>query len=182
MTEFKNLKKGSVLSETQFYTVEKIVGDRVQLNTESGEPVTVNKGYVESLLVSADQHKTVEKITRTELAELLVKNPYVAITVNFNKKVDEKEVLKEMLDVHKNTAPKDVEKEFKVAVKRALEGEERTAVGRHGGHINQFGRLDFIDMSKEKKISTSGYDGRQIQVDPRTINWLILRGVRYEAK
>lgn len=182
MADFNKLQTKQVLSETQFYIVEKIVGDKVQLGTESGKSVVLDKGYVEVLLTSADQYETTEKITRTELAELLVKNPNVAMTVNFNKKVDEKEVLKEMLDVHRNTAPKDVEKQFKLAVKKALEGEERTAVGRHNGHINQFGRLDFIDMGKEKKSSSAGYDGRQIQVDPRTINWLILRGVRYEAK
>ena len=180
-TKFRDLKEGNVLSETQFYVVQKIVGEKVQLGTESGSPIVVDKGYVESLLVSANQYTETQKITRTELAELLVSNPYVAMTVNFNKQVKEADVFKEILDVHKNTAPVKVEKEFKAAIKKALNGEQRTIVGRHNGHKDEFGRVQFIDMEIAKEASAT-YDKRQRLVDPRTINWLILRGVRYEAK
>lgn len=180
MTEFKNLKKGSVLSETQFYTVEKIVGDRVQLNTESGEPVTVNKGYVESLLVSAEQYTTTQKITRTELAEMLLTNPYVAMTANFNKQVKEADVLAEIEAAYQNSTPAQRTTAWKKAIKKALNGEERTIIGRHNGHKDEFGRVQFIDMQIAKE--PGAYDKRQRLVDPRTINWLVLRGVRYEAK
>lgn len=182
MVNFKNLKKGDVLSETQFYTVEKLTSEKVQFKTDNNTPVVLDKGYVESLLVSADQFDSVEKVTRTELAELLVKSSMVAITVNFNKQVDAKDVLAEILDAHKNTAPKDVEKEFKKAIKKALEGEERTIVGRHGGHVNEFGRLSFVDMQIERNLAKPEYDNRLRQVDPRTVNWLILRGVKYQVK
>ena len=49
MTDFKKLKVGEVLSETQFYKVQKIAGDKVQLQNDFGEPIVVNKDYVDGL-------------------------------------------------------------------------------------------------------------------------------------
>ena len=43
MTNFKDLKQGSVLSETNYYKVVKVVGSEVQLTTDSGEDVVVSK-------------------------------------------------------------------------------------------------------------------------------------------
>jgi len=85
------------------------------------------------------------------------------------------------LSTHLNTPPAQVEKAFKATVKKALEGEERTAVGRHFGVTNEFGRVPFIDMDKEKGDKPD-WDARNIQVDPRTINWLIVKGIKYKLK
>lgn len=180
---YSNLKKGDVLSETQYYKVEEVRTDlkKVKLINDAGDPIVVDKDYIETCIDSANQHSKTEKLSRTELIAKFMAYPYTAMTVNFNKKVDEKEVLKEILDAHSNTAPKDVEKAFKATIKKALTGEERTAVGRHFGHMNEFGRINFIDMNKDKG-TTPDWDARNIQVDPRTINWLIVKGVKYEAK
>ena len=72
-------------------------------------------------------------------------------------------------------------KKIASAVSDALVGEERTMVGRHYGSQDEFGRIRFIDM-EEKKDDTKDYDTRQRLVDPRTICWLILRGVKYKVK
>ena len=53
-------------------------------------------------------------------------------------------------------------------------------IGRHYGEVTEFGRIKFIDMEEEKTPGT--YDNRIRQVDPRTINWFIARGVKYEVK
>lgn len=50
MTKFKNLKQGSVLSESQFYKVVKVSGNKVQLETDNGENVVVDDKYVEPCL------------------------------------------------------------------------------------------------------------------------------------
>jgi hypothetical protein len=77
----------------------------------------------------------------------------------------------------------DFEKAVKKNLADALTGEERTMVGRHYGRTDEFGRIKFIDME-----APGGYDeakdsdSRQRLVDPRTINWAILRGVKYEVK
>lgn len=176
-TNLSQLKVGQKLSETQFYNVDKIVGDQIQLTPEGAtEPIIVSKGYLESNIDNPYQFSKVEKKSRTELIQIFESLTNVVVSANFNKKVDEKDVVAELLATHTNTAPKDVEKEFKKAVKRALEGEERTMVGRHYGHKNEFGRINFVDM--EEAIEAR----RNKQVDPRTLNYVIARGVKYEVK
>lgn len=182
MTQFKNLKEGHSLSETQYYKVAKISGDRVQLKTDSGENIVVDKAYVESFLTSADQFTETTKVTRTELAEMLISNPNVVMTVNFNKQVKEADVAKEIQEAYENSTPKEFATKMKKAIKAGLNGEQRTMVGRHSGNRDDFGRVHFVDMNIDKDPAKPAYDSRMRLVDPRTINWLILRGTRYEAK
>ena len=180
-TKFSILKPKEVLSETQFYTVEKIEGTQVRLLTDSGQAIKVDKAYVEELLLSASQFSKEETISRTELAQKFLSSSGVAMTVNFNKQVKEADVVKEIMEKISNASLKDIEKAVKVGVKKALEGEERVMVGRHFGEINEFGRVSFIDMEQTKAAQTN-YDSRLRQVDPRTLNWIIVRGVKYKAK
>lgn len=179
-TKFSTLKPKEVLSETQFYTVDKISGNQVQLSTDSGESIVVDKPYVEALLTSASQFSKEEKLSKTEVAQKFLSSSGVAVTVNFNKQVKEADVVKEIMEKVSGAAIKDIEKAVKAGVKKALEGEERTMVGRHFGEINEFGRVNFIDMEQAK--GAGAYDARLRQVDPRTINWFICRGVKYVVK
>lgn len=176
MTQFKNLKTGSKLSETQYYEVEKIVGDEVQLKADgSAEPIVVNKKYVEALLVSADQYDKEEKITKTDATNLLMSNSNIVLTVNFNKQVKPEDVEKEIMDAYKSSTPTQLETAVKKAVKSAINGVERTMIGRHSGSVNEFGRLNFTDME-----ATGG--NRTRQVDPRGLNWMIIKGIKYIVK
>ena len=181
MSKFKNLKVKEVLSEQSFYTVEKIQGNKVQLKTDSGEMIVVDEGYVDSFLSSADQFTNTEKISKTELADLVVSNPRTAITVNFNKQVKETDVTKEIAEAYENSTPKEFATKMKAAVKKGLSGEERTMVGRHYGTKDEFGRLHFTDMGIEKD-ETKTYDTRARLVDPRTLNWAIINDVKYIVK
>jgi hypothetical protein len=47
--------------------------------------------------------------------------------------------------------------------------------------MNELGRVQFIDM-EEEKTPGKDYDSRQRQVDPRSINWFISRGIKYTVK
>lgn len=179
-TKFSRLKKGDVLSETQYYKVVAIVGSDIQLLNEGGEDIVVNAEYINSCMTVADHFNSTEKKTRTELAQLFLSHPYTAITVNFNKQVKSKEVTQEIVNLYKNTSPAKIEAELTKTINRALEGSERTARGWHTGHVNEFGRVEFIDMDKDRGTGT--YDGRLIQVDPRTLNWLIIKDVKYITK
>ena len=184
MTKFKELKVGEVLSETQFYTVDKVKGDKVQLSTDSGENIVVNKTYAESFLASSAQHTSVEKITRTELTEKVVTSPRIAMTVNFNKKVDIKDVKKALHALYPNKGGRIAsEAAFKKNVNKAidLKGEERTMIGRHYGTTDSTGRLQFVDMKAIRKVGVD-YDSRQRLVDPRTLNWAIIAGIKYQVK
>lgn len=183
MTKFKDLKVGEVLSETQFYTVDKIKGSRVQLQVDNGEHIVVDEKYVNSFLSSSSQFAKTEKLTRTELTELVLNSPRIAMTVNFNKKVDVKDVKKALHALYPNKGGIVSEAQFKKNVNAAvdLKGEERTMIGRHYGSTDGTGRLQFIDMKAVKKVGAS-YDSRQRLVDPRTLNWAIIAGIKYEVK
>lgn len=181
MAKFSNLKVGEKLSETQFYVVAKIVGSKVQLTPDSGEPIVVDSKYVDSFLNSSEQFDREEKITRTELTTIFLASANTAWKLSFNKQVKDADVLKEVMDAHQNTAPKDVEKAFKAAIKKATQGEERILAGYHKGSQDEFGRIHVTDMDIAKDPAKS-YDVRQRLVDPRTINWLIVKGVKYIAK
>lgn len=167
---FKELKKGEVLSETQYYTVEKTSDDKVQLKNDLGENIVVDSKYVESCLNSASQYSTEKKVTKTEIANLFINNPLIAMTVNYNKQLDVNEILDDL-----------VGETNKTKIKNLLKGEERTMIGRHFGEISDLGRVQFVDMEITKD-TTKSYDNRLRQVDPRTLNWIIVKNTKYIVK
>ena len=179
--KFNKLKKDDICSETQFYTVSKIVGDKVQLRNDSGTDIVVDNKYAEACLNSADQFTSEEKITMTEAAAKFIASTGVAITVNFNKQVKEADVVKEIMEAYSSSTPKEIESKVKKSIKSALTGIERVMRGRHYGSMNELGRIQFIDM-EEPRDSAKDYDPRMRLVDPRTINWFICRGVKYVVK
>lgn len=179
---FKKLTVKEVLSETQFYSVEKIEGDRVQLKNDEGKMIVVDKAYVEGCLTSALQVEKEETMSRTEVSAIFQTCAAVAVTVNFNKQVKEADVAKEIQEAYENSTPKEFATKMKKSIKKALEGEERTMTGRHYGKMNELGRIQFIDMKTGPRDESKDYDTRMRLVDPRTINWFICRGIKYIAK
>lgn len=178
---FSKLKAGEVLSEQQFYTVKKVVGNKVQLENDNKENIVVTSDYAESCLTSAIQYKDEKPVSKTEAAQIFLSHSGTAITVNFNKQVKEADVVSEIMTTYQGSTPKDFEKALKKSIKGALEGTERTMVGRHYGELNELGRVQFIDM-EEAKASGKDYDSRLRQVDPRSINWFVSRGTKYIVK
>ncbi len=178
-TSFKNLKPGAILSEAQFYTVDKIVNGEVELVNDLGQSITVDSQYVEGCLTAADQFVSEQKMSRTELIQIFKNNSNIAMTVNYNKKVDVNDVTDEVITELSKAALtiEGIKKTVKKAIQKTIDGEERTMVGRHEGHEDEFGRMRFIDM----KIHGTG-DARKRLVDPRTLNWLIVKGIKYKVK
>ena len=177
MSKFKSLKKGDVLSETQYYTVMEVFPGKVKVKSDDDVVIELGAGYVDQCVTSASQFEKTEKLTRTALAEKFLTSTRVALTVNFNQKVDEKSVEEKLRTAL--SKPKSVD--VKTLVKEVTTGEERTLVGRHYGHVNEFGRVQIVDMEVVKD-SSKPYDVRLRQVDPRSINWLIVDSVKYEKK
>jgi len=174
-TNFKTLKVGEKLSETQYYKVIKIAGDKVQLKNGIDQDIVVDKAYVEDCLTSAEQYTKEESINKTELTKLFLDNHSVAFTVSFNKQVKEADVTKEIMSAYEGSTPKTIEAAIKKAVKRGINGEERILTGYHNGTLDDFGRVQVVDMNV-----TEGSPNRL--VDPRTLNYLILKGVKYNVK
>jgi len=183
MSKFNKLQVGEVLSETQFYTVDKVSGNKVQLINDEGQSIIVDDLYVDKCLDSSVQFDKTEKITRTELTEIVVGSARIAMTVNFNKKVDVKDVKAALHALYPNKGGIVSQAQFKKNVNKAvdLKGEERTMTGRHYGTTDSTGRLQFIDMKAVRKVGAA-YDSRQRLVDPRTLNWAIINGIKYEVK
>lgn len=180
--KFNKLKVGEVLSETQFYTVDKTKDSKVQLSNDDGESIVVTKEYAEKFLTSSNQFTTTKKLSRTELTDKVMSSPRIAMTVNFDKQLKPADVINNLVDeLHGST--KGTAASFKKKVKAALDlkGENRTMVGRHYSSMNELGRLQFTDMKAIKKVDAA-YDSRQRLVDPRTLNWAIINGVKYEVK
>ena len=186
MTTFSKITPKTKLSETQFYSIEKIVGDKLMVINEDNERIELPKRYVEKCLVTSDNVETTKTMSRTDLTNLFLSSSNVIMTVTYNKKVDEKEVEKAVASLYPNKGGKILseaafKKEVSALLKTALEGEERTMVGRHYGNQDEFGRVRFIDM-EQIKDPAKDYDTRQRLVDTRTISCLILRGVKYCVK
>lgn len=185
MTKFSNLKEGAILGESQYYTVEKIKGDKVQLLPDGGTSIVVDKAYVENYLHSADQFTKEEKLTKTQLAELFINSPRLAMTVAFFKqdKPKSKKQYKEDLATQAEKIKNDFMKKGISAIEEALmepvltyiPGELRIMRGRHYGEVDELGRIQFTDMD-----ITTGHNARQ--VDPRTIQWVIVNDVKYTFK
>ncbi len=178
---FKNRRK------TERDSVIKVAGERVQLRTDGGENVVLDRGYVESLLSSASQYEKEEVKTKTEMANLFLSSREVAITVNFNTQVKEKDAVDQLKDIYPNKGGKmsseaDYMKKVSEIISSVITGKERTMVGRHYGSQNEFGRVNFIDMEIDRDMTKPEYDSRTRQVDPRGINWMIIKGVKYKTK
>lgn len=179
--QFKKLKEGEILSEQQFYVVAKKTGTQVQLTNDHGENIVVDAKYVDQCLTSAAQAISEEKLTRTELAAKFLANPNIAMSMSFNKKVKEVDLVAEIMTSYEGSTPSAFKTGLKKTIKKGMSGEERIIEGRHYGEMNEFGRVNFVDMKQTKKDGAA-YDTRLRQVDPRTINWMILKGIKYTVK
>jgi len=109
------------------------------------------------------------------------------MTVNFNKQVKAPDVVKRIVEeLYANKGGKIIsEAEFtrraKSIVNDALIGENRTMIGRHYGEMTDLGRVQFVDMEQSRDTSKD-YDNRLRQVDPRTLQCLVVRNVKYILK
>jgi len=175
------IKKGQVLSESQFYVVDSVSATSIIVIDDDKNKIELSKAYADKVLSSAHDFAKEEKVTKTQLAEIFMANPRVAMTVCFFKQVKEADVTAEIMKSYESSTPKTMEAAIKKAVKRGLEGEERVMIGRHYGASDDFGRVHFVDMEVVKDASKD-YDTRMRLVDPRTLQHLIVNNVKYNLK
>lgn len=187
MTQFNKLTVGSILGESQYYEVEKIVGNQVQMAC-NGESVILSKEYVERFLQSADQFTTEEKVTGTDLINIILANPRTVMSVYFQK-ADQNKTKKDIKEETEQWA-KDVQAAFLAKGASAIEeyaqkpvidyipGEMRKMKGYFLGEQDERGRLKFIDMEKDKK----GNKNIPKVIDPRTTQYVIVNNIKYTLK
>lgn len=190
MVSLKDLKAGSILSESSFFVVKDINKDSVVVTDDYGNELTIGKPYVEKILNSADCFSSEENKTKTELAEIFINSPRIAMTVAFYKqdKVKTKKAFNAEVDaaVNKiqNAKVSEVEGLLRDLITNPIldytPGELRVMKGRHYGEIDDLGRIAFIDM--EEQNTNSNFDTRKKLVDPRTIQYIIVNNVKYSLK
>jgi len=170
-SNWETLKVGDRISETQYYEVSAIYHDRIRVKNERGFEFDISGNIVSEGMYSADQFTETKKLTRTELVEVLENAGDTVFTVNFNKQPTPKEVADKLQGFSKENARK--------AATKLLKGDERTLTGYLLQTEPKMGRSQVIDL----EIAPKGDGVNRIrQVDHRTLNWIILKNIRYMVK
>ena len=177
----KNLQIGEYLSEVQYYKIVDLSDELVTLVNERGFQLNVDRDIIAEGMYSASQYKTEKLVTRTEICEQLERAGNHIFTVNFYKQVKTTDIQEKLLqaiqsDKSNSLTEAEIIKAFKKVSKTLLEGEERTLIGYLSKVEPKVGRSTVIDLELPK-------DKYRIrQVDHRTINWLILKNIKYVVK
>lgn len=186
----KDLKVGSILSESSFYVVKEIRPDCIIVTDDNGNEPSLGSKYVEKILSSADYFDSEKKMNMTELAELFINSSRVAMTVAFYKKdvpktnkafeAEKLSKIKEIQDARVSDVPRLLNELIENPISKIIPGELRVMKGRHYGQVDDLGRVHFVDM--EISRSAGANDNRLRQVDPRTIQYIIVGRVKYSLK
>lgn len=178
-----NIHVGDIFSEASFYKVTGITANSIEFEL-NGENVTIGKDYVDKVLQSGDSFTSTEKKNKTELADLFINSSRVALTVAFYKQ--DKPKTKKLFNQEKADAIQKIQNAKVSEVEGLLSdlidnpilpytpGELRVMRGYHFGSKDDLGRITFTDMDAT--------DGHTRLVDPRTIQYVVVGGVKYELK
>ena len=162
-----NLKEGDKLSEIQYYTVKTVSRGTVVVENSRGFEFSIGQSIIEEGSFSAHQYDEEVTMTRTELIEVFANAGETVFTANFNKKPDAKSLKAKFNDPETTI-------KTNVAMEKLLLGDERTMIGYLVGKDEGTGRFKVVDLEDSSDFPK--------QVDPRTLNWLILRNVKYQVK
>lgn len=180
------LKKGDIIQLTQYSTIQSCNGHTATVQPDDSDSTIDYRGILDNdYIKSADHFGTELKVTKTELEEIFKMNPRTVMTVTFYKQAKEKDVAQQISELYPNKGQIMSREAFEKAAKAIAEhvtlGELRTARGRHELSYGVGGRLFFVDMDKEKNPEKD-YDTRIIQVDPRTLQSIIVNNIKYTLR
>ncbi len=182
----EKIKVGDIISEVQYYRVTEVNPASVATVMDNGEKISLSSGYLNAaVMYSADYVNSEEKATKTKLEELFKEHPRTAMTVCFRKQPKEQDVAATIAELYPNKGKIISEAEFvqkaKEIAKSVIQGELRVMRGRHYNSYGAGSRVQFVDMDIEQDMSKD-YDTRMRLVDPRTIEHLIVNGIKYALK
>jgi len=169
------LKAGDKFSRISYGEVVSKQFGEIRVRNEDGFTWSIGSNIVEKEFTIADQYEKTEKVTRTQMVDLIKKSARVVMSITFRKKPEHKDLVDavEML-ITEHATKKIGRRTLSAQLKVATAGKERTIVGRHTGAVDDFGRICFTDMEAA--------DGRLRTVDPRTVDRCIIENVCYEVK
>jgi hypothetical protein len=168
------LKAGDYLSYTSYIQVKSIQGMNLEVEDQRGIAFSIKQGgtmqdsLVNQTMHSAHSYSHVEKKTRSELLEIFAQSGDVLYTVEYRKQVDPLKAFDQIKTGNKLKSHEEQKKDLK----KALEGEPRTLIGHTISSETGMGRSLVYDLESK------GFK----QVDHRTIDSLILKGVKYIVK
>lgn len=181
-SEVAKMKKGTYLSETQYYRVDGIDSNIVNVTNERNFSFDMGFSIAEEGSYSADQYDkdNVQEVTRTQLIEIFSKVGDTVFTVSFNTQPKAEDINEAIASANKGKIIPiaDLQK----IVKTAYKGKERILIGYLISTETGFGRSMVIDLEADTSKSTADWDARIRQCDHRTLNWLISKNVKYMIK
>jgi len=179
------VRTGQIFSEVQFYTVVKTAGDKVQLINANKENIVVGQDYIDKCLQSADTYGKEEKLSQTDIINIIIAHPRTACSIYFKKQDKEKtkkaynEEKAKKIEQIKNAKVSEVEALLSNLIDNPIlniiPGEMRLIKGYHSGTQDERGRINFIDM-EDTTISVPK------AVDPRTVEYVIINNTKYLSK
>lgn len=151
--------------------VNKISGDTVDLINQHGESLAISKKILEKDSFSADHFKQEVTCNMTELVGILQSAKDSIFKVSFRCKLTDKLVFSKLETISYADIKKD--SELNKISKELLQGNLVEIVGHLVDNDNKFGRTLVIDLNAPKGESAFR------QIDHRTIEFIILRNVKY---
>lgn len=179
--DFSKIKLGDYLFDIQYYKVVEVNPKSIAVVNERGFASEIDQDIIEEGMYTANQYEFEKTVSRTEICEILEQAGNYIFTVNFNKQVREKDLKDKLLGAIKDQkgnllSQKEIEKALTKVSQEAIQGDERTLIGYLLKLEPKMGRSTVIDL--ECPVERN----RLRLVDHRTINWLILRNVKYVVK
>lgn len=179
--DFSKIKLGDYLFDIQYYKVVEVKLQSIAVINERGFASEIDRDIIEEGMYSASQYDFEKTVSRTEICEILEQAGNYVFTVNFNKQVREKDLKDKLLSAIKDEngellSPSEMEKALKKVSHDAIKGDPRTLVGYLLRVEPKMGRSSVIDLAYPLE------NNRIRLVDHRTINWLIIKNVKYIVK
>lgn len=174
--DFSKVKKGAVLSNTMYLTVENVnsTDNSIEVRDQNGLNFAIRGKQLVEAMFSADQFTETKTVSMTEAASILENAGDTVFTCSFNKMATEDTVAEALgkLSVQDLTTPKTLKKHLKAI----LVGEERILVGHLINSEAKLGRSSVVDL----QIPKGQHNTRLI--DHRNINFIIFKGTKYIVK
>lgn len=160
----KKLAAGNWFSTTMYLDVKANDGNEILAESQDEQMIAVDKQIVEEEMYCANIYGSEQKLPLTQVVKVLKEAHSTAFTICFNAKVDEKAIQQRLESLKEG----DFADKKKLA-KELLVGAEKTVVGRLTKTEAKLGRSLVIGLPNKNFV----------QVDHRTIQYLILKNVKY---
>ena len=139
------------------------------LTNQRGEQLNIEKEVLVSDAFSANHYDTEVTCCMTQLSDILKKAGNTIFTVEFTKKMEEKDILAELNKLYPSGA-----KTTGLTLEDMMKSLDRQIIGYLVKNETHFGRSLICDLEKSKPDKKAF-----AQVDHRTIQSIILRNVKY---